>query len=63
MNNIAITPHIAMYALQIQNIKRDTVKKLNLNDLNTEKEELKREGVEDNTTNIENLQEPSEKED
>jgi hypothetical protein len=63
MNNAAITPHIAMYALQIQNIKRDTVKKLNLNDLNTEKEELKREGVEDNTTNIENLQEPSEKED
>jgi len=30
MNNIAISPHIALYALQIQNIKRDVVKKVDL---------------------------------
>ena len=34
MNNIAISPHILLYALQIQNIKRDTVKKLDINGLN-----------------------------
>ena len=28
MNNIAISPNIAMYALQIQNIKRDVAKKV-----------------------------------
>ena len=32
MNNAAITPHIAMYALQIQNVKRNTVKKVVFND-------------------------------
>jgi|TARA_B110000090_G_scaffold194749_1_gene230180 hypothetical protein len=27
MNNLAIAPHIAMYALQLQNIKQDNIKK------------------------------------
>lgn len=33
MNNIAISPHIGMYALQIQNIRRDVVKKVSINEL------------------------------
>jgi hypothetical protein len=35
MNNIAITPYIAMYALQIQNVKRNTEKKHDITELNT----------------------------
>ncbi len=35
MNNIAITPHIALYALQLQNVKRDTVKKMDIKNLQT----------------------------
>jgi hypothetical protein len=31
MNNLAISPHVALYALQIQNIKRDVVKKAKTN--------------------------------
>jgi hypothetical protein len=36
MNNLAISPYIAMYALQIQNIKRNTNKKMDIRELNTE---------------------------
>ena len=35
MNNIAISPHIAMYALQMQNVKRDTTKKHDVKILNS----------------------------
>jgi len=34
MNNIAISPYIAMYALQIQNVQRNTTKKMDVNELN-----------------------------
>jgi hypothetical protein len=34
MNNLAILPYICLHALQIQNIKRDVVKKLNITELN-----------------------------
>ena len=34
MNNIAISPYIAMYALQIQNVKRNTSKTANVDVLN-----------------------------
>ena len=34
MNNIAITPYVALHALQIQNVKRDVVKKVNIETLN-----------------------------
>ena len=34
MNNIAISPYICLHALQIQNIKRDVVKKVSINQLN-----------------------------
>jgi len=36
MNNLAITQYIALHALQIQNIKRDVVKKVNIETLNTQ---------------------------
>ena len=66
MNNASISPHIAMYALQLQNVKRNTVKKLDINQLNSEKEELaqveSRENVEEGTTNIDNLQASNEQE-
>ena len=34
MNNLAILPYISLHALQIQNVKRDVVKKININELN-----------------------------
>ena len=34
MNNLAISPYLFMYALQSQNIKRETTKKIPLNELN-----------------------------
>lgn len=34
MNNLAITPYICLHALQIQNVKRDIVKKANIENLN-----------------------------
>lgn len=36
MNNIAISPYIGMYALQIQNIKRNVAKKASIEELNME---------------------------
>jgi hypothetical protein len=64
MNNIAITPHIAMYALQIQNVKRDTVKKMDIKQLNAQPLEnvntRETEETEENVTNIDNLHKESE---
>ncbi len=34
MNNIAVLPYIGLHALQIQNVKRNTTKKVNINELN-----------------------------
>ena len=34
MNNAAISPHIFMYGLQLQNVKRDSVKKHDISSLN-----------------------------
>ena len=36
LNNLAITPYICMHALQIQNVKRNTVKKVSIQELNNE---------------------------
>lgn len=41
MNNIAISPYIAMYALQIQNVKRNVAKKVSIDELNLREEEKK----------------------
>ena len=38
MNNIAISPYIGMHALQIQNIKRNVVKKVNIQELNMDQQ-------------------------
>lgn len=51
MNNIAITPYIAMHVLQLQNIKRDVVKKVDIKDkdkdvCNNEKSEFENENME-----------------
>jgi hypothetical protein len=34
MNNAAIVPHIALHALQLQNVKRDVAKKHDIKELN-----------------------------
>lgn len=57
MNNLAISPYIGMYALQIQNVKRNVVKKVSINELNNEtfpidtrmEEHQKREEIVENT--------------
>ena len=40
MNNIAISPYIAMYALQIQNVKRNSSKTAKINVLNKQDVEV-----------------------
>ena len=48
LNNLAIVPYIAMHALQIQNVKRNTVKKVSIQELNNNiKEQLKEQDVND----------------
>jgi hypothetical protein len=53
MNNIAISPYIAMYALQIQNVKRNTSKTANIDVLNKKDtlEVSKNDSTEINDTN------------
>jgi hypothetical protein len=46
MNNIAISPYIAMYALQIQNVKRNTSKTANMDVLNKPQVEEKQHTTE-----------------
>ena len=58
MNNISIIPHIALYALQLQNIKHEVIKKIDINELNTS---LKKE--EKKTTTIDELPIPIEEND
>jgi len=43
MNNIAVVPYIGMHALQIQNVKRNSVKKASIQELNNELIERKEE--------------------
>ena len=64
MNNIAVIPYIGMHALQIQNVKRNSVKKASISELNNELIERKEEEEQNvviesntNTTNINNLPE------
>jgi hypothetical protein len=39
MNNCAISPYIGMHLLQLQNVKRNSVKKIDLNELNQKKQQ------------------------
>ena len=49
MNNIAISPYIAMYALQIQNVQRNTTKKMDVRELNQKPNEEKEVTVPEET--------------
>ena len=58
MNNLAITPYIGMHALQIQNVKRNTTKKVSINELNsieTKDEVVSKVNTISNTTKIDDL--------
>ena len=63
MNNLAISPYLFMYALQSQNIKRETSKKIPLHELNqnlSQSSNLNQNSVtkpEENIENIENMEE------
>jgi len=63
MNNLAIIPYVGMHALQIQNVKRNVVKKASINELNGEinlPEKETNEHVSNNEgTSIDNLPEKS----
>ena len=61
MNNIAVLPYIGLHALQIQNVKRNTAKKVSINELNNEVIIIEDTNVveEKNTTKIDDL--PSDK--
>jgi hypothetical protein len=61
MNNLAILPYICLHALQIQNVKRDVVKKVSIQEINKneiilpiDKEELSDNNVNNNNTNVNN---------
>jgi hypothetical protein len=66
MNNAAILPYIGMHALQIQNVKRDVVKKASITELNKEivdpindtNNTLLSEDMNDAGTNINDLTDP-----
>jgi len=45
MNNLAISPYIALHALQLQNVKRDVVKKISIDELNSETKENKKDDI------------------
>ena len=61
MNNIAISPYIGMHALQIQNIKRNVVKKACIDELNQPQNDITQDDItqdhitQDNGTTIDNL--------
>jgi hypothetical protein len=73
MNNIAVAPYIGMHALQIQNVKRNVVKKASINELNKpeinniqipEKQEIQEttiieQNIVSEGTNIDNLPQPA----
>ena len=72
MNNIAVSPYIGMHALQIQNVKRNVVKKASIDELNKsvintqlpEKQEnqeptIVEQNIISQGTNIDNLPQPT----
>jgi hypothetical protein len=69
MNNIAVAPYIGMHALQIQNVKRNIVKKASIDELNKpeiniqlpEKQEttIVEQNIVSDGTNIDNLPQPA----
>ena len=73
MNNVAVAPYIGMHALQIQNVKRNIVKKASIDELNKtvinstqipEKQEIQEtivveKNIPSEGTNIDNLPQPA----
>jgi hypothetical protein len=73
MNNVAVAPYIGMHALQIQNVKRNIVKKASIDELNKtvinntqipEKQEIQETNVVEQNlhsegTSIDNLPQPT----
>jgi hypothetical protein len=55
MNNLAISPYIGMHILQLQNIKRDSTKKIPINELKIKEEDkiLEKNKHLDNNTELE----------
>lgn len=53
MNNMAILPYICLHALQIQNIKRDVVKKVSIEQLNKADKQLQNDELQNNEYNYE----------
>jgi hypothetical protein len=53
MNNIAISPYVFMYALQIQNVKRNVAKKASIAELNMKNSNNTQEGKEEEEEAIE----------
>lgn len=65
MNNMAILPYICLHALQIQNIKRDVVKKVSIEQLNKADKQLQNDEynsetiiISNQSTNIDELPKP-----
>ena len=54
MNNLAIIPYVCLHALQIQNVKRDVVKKVNINEINKIKNVINIDDIKNNSNNISN---------
>jgi hypothetical protein len=61
MNNLAILPYICLHALQIQNVKRDVVKKVSINELNNkeiiypvDREDINQENTQTTSHHVEN---------
>jgi len=58
MNNVAVAPYIGMHALQIQNVKRNVVKKVSVDDINDEimrPSTMQEVPMSNESTNINNL--------
>ncbi len=53
MNNLAVVPYVGMHALQIQNVKRNVVKKVSISELNHVNKDFKEENkLEENLNNV-----------
>jgi hypothetical protein len=51
LNNIAVLPYIGLHALQIQNVKRNTTKKVSINELNNQVITIEKEVKSEANTN------------
>ena len=59
MNNVAVLPYIGLHALQIQNVKRNTTKKVSINELNNQIYTDEKEVISIENTNANAVEEKS----